>query len=84
MPRDDRFITASEIGTWCYCRKAWQLRQRGCPSSLTEERAAGVRYQQSHNRDIRIACRQYAGARFVLVVCVLGLVLIGVLHLALK
>lgn len=21
MPRDDRFISASEIGTWCYCRK---------------------------------------------------------------
>lgn len=84
MPRDDRFISASEIGTWCYCRKAWQLRQRGCPSSLTEERAAGVRYHQSHNRVIRIARRQYAGARFVLVVCVLSLVLIGVLHLALK
>lgn len=84
MPRDDRFISASEIGTWCYCRKAWQLRQRGCPSSLTEERAAGVRHHQSHNRDIRIARRQYAGTRFVLVVCVLGLVLIGVLHLALK
>ena len=84
MPRDDRFISASEIGTCCYCRKAWQLRHRGCPSSRTEERAAGVRYHQSHNRDIRIARRQYAGARFVMVVVVLGLVLIGVLHLAPK
>ena len=84
MPSDDRFISPCEIGTWFYCRKAWQLRLRGSPSSLTEERAAGVRYHQSHNRDIRIARRQHAGARFVMVVCVLGLVLIGVLHLALK
>lgn len=84
MPRDNRFISASEIGTWSYCRKAWDLLRRGCPSSLTEDRAAGVRYHQSHNRDIRIARRQYSVARFVMVVCVLGSVLIGVLHLALK
>jgi hypothetical protein len=36
------------------------------------------------HRDIRIARRQYSVARFVMVVCVLGSVLIGVLHLALK
>jgi len=84
MPREDHFISASEIGTWCYCRKAWQLRQRGCPSSLTKERAVGLRYHQSHNRNLRTALRQYAAARFVMVVCVVGLVLIGVLHLSPK
>ena len=84
MPRDDHFISASEIGTWCYCQKAWQLRLRGCPSSLTEERAVGLRYHQSHNRNLRTARRQYAAARFVMVVCVVGLVLIGVLHLSPK
>ena len=81
MPRDDRFISASEIGTWCYCRKAWHLRQRGCPSSLTEQRAAGLRYHESHNHDLRTARQQYAVARFVMLVCALGLVLIGVLPL---
>jgi hypothetical protein len=84
MPRDDRFISASEIGTWCYCRKAWHLRHRGCPSSLSEERAAGLRYHESHNQALRAARRQYAVARFVIFVCALGLFFIGVLHLWLQ
>ena len=84
MPRDDHFISASEIGTWCYCRKAWHLRQLGCPSSLTEERAAGLRYHESHNQDLCAARRQHAVARFVMLLCALVLLVlasIGLLRL---
>ena len=77
MPRDDRFISASEIGTWCYCRKAWHLRQRGCPSSLTEDRAAGLRYHESHNQDLRAARRRYAVARLVMLLCALVLLVLA-------
>jgi hypothetical protein len=81
MPRDDRFISASEIGTWCYCRKAWQLRQRGCPSSLMEERAAGLRYHESHNQDLRAARLQYAVARLVMLLCALVLLMLASIEL---
>ena len=38
MRRDDRSISASEIGTWCYCKKAWHLSQSGHPPSQKSER----------------------------------------------
>ena len=81
MRRDDRFISASEIGTWCYCKKAWHLSQSGYPSSLTEERAAGIRYHESHNHDLRAARRQHAVARVVMLVCLLILVVLGISRL---
>jgi hypothetical protein len=83
MPRD-RFISASEIGTWCYCQKAWHLRQRGRPSSLTEERAAGLRCHESHNKELQAARQQYTVARLLMLVCALGLALIGGYHLWLQ
>ena len=81
MRRDDRFISASEIGTWCYCKKAWHLRQRGCPSSLTEERAAGLRYHESHNHDLRVARKGRAVAGVVMLVCLLIFALVETAHL---
>ena len=77
MRRDGRFISASEIGTWCYCKKAWQLSHNGYPCSLTEERAAGIRYHKAHNRRLRAAHQQQAVARIVMLVCVLIVVLLG-------
>ncbi len=81
MRRDDRFISAAEIGTWCYCKKAWYLSQRGYPSSLTEERAAGIRYHESHNHDLGTARRRHAVARVVMLLCLLILVALGIVHL---
>ena len=81
MRRDGGFISASEIGTWCYCKKAWQLSQCGYPSSLMDERAAGIRYHSAHNRRLRAARRQQAAARFVMLVCVLILFMLGISRL---
>lgn len=81
MRRDDRFISASEIGTWCYCKKAWHLSQRGCVSSLAEERAAGTRYHDSHNHDLRVARQQRAVARLVMFLCVLIFILLEIANL---
>ena len=80
MRRDDRLISASEIGTWCYCKKAWHLSHRGYPCSLTEERAAGIRYHKAHNRRLRAARQQQAIARVVMLVCLLILVMLGIVH----
>ena len=78
MRRDGRFISASEIGTWCYCKKAWHLSHRGYPCSLTEERAAGIRYHKTHNRRLRTARLQQAVARIVMLLCVLIFILFGI------
>ena len=77
MRRDGRFISASEIGTWCYCKKAWYLSHSGHQSSLTNERAAGIRYHKAHNRRLRAAHQQLAVARIVMLVCVLIVILLG-------
>ena len=81
MRRDDRFISASEIGTWCYCKKAWHLSQSGNQSSLTDERATGVRYHKAHNRRLRAAQQQQAVARIVMFLCVLIFILLGISRL---
>lgn len=81
MRHDDRFISASEIGTWCYCKKAWHLSQSGYPSSLTKERAAGVRYHESHNHHLGAARRQHAVARVVMLLCLLIFILVEIAHL---
>lgn len=77
MRRDARFISASEIGTWCYCKKAWHLCQSGYPCANGEQRAAGIRYHSDHNRHLRAARRQQAVARIVMLVCVLIVILLG-------
>ena len=77
MRRDGRFISASEIGTWCYCKKPWHLSNSGYPCSLTEERAAGIRHHKAHNRRLRSAHQQQAVARIVMLVCVLIVILLG-------
>jgi hypothetical protein len=82
MRHDARFISASEIGTWCYCKKAWHLSRRGYPSSLTEERAAGTLYHESHNQRLRAARQQRVVSGVVMLVCLLILVItLGSAHL---
>ena len=81
MRRDGRFISASEIGTWCYCKKAWQLSRGGYPCSLTEERAAGIRHHRAHNRRLRVAHRQQTVASIIMLICVLILITLGISRL---
>ena len=81
MRREGRFISASEIGTWCYCKKAWQLSRSGYPCSLTEERAAGIRHHKAHNRRLRAAHQQQAVAIIFMLACVLILIILGISRL---
>jgi hypothetical protein len=81
MRRERRFISASEIGTWCYCKKAWHLCQSGYPCANGEQRAAGIRYHSDHNRHLRAARRQQAASRIVMFVCFLILFMLGVSRL---
>lgn len=78
MRRRDDMISASEIGTWCYCRKAWHLQQLGHISALTEEQRAGIRYHQTHLRNLRSAYRQRNAARLVMIACLVSLIMIAI------
>lgn len=75
--RENRFISASEIGTWCYCKRAWYLQQLGRPSVLTDERAAGARYHERHFQRLRTARRLRAVACAIMLVSLLLLICLG-------
>jgi len=47
-------IRASEIGDWCFCRRAWYLANRKTQPSLLqiERRQAGTAYHERHGRAI--------------------------------
>jgi hypothetical protein len=78
MPRHDRLISASEIGAWCFCKKAWHLRQLGHASALMMEQAAGTRYHQAHFQNLRCARRKRAVARTIMLICLVLLIWIGI------
>jgi hypothetical protein len=78
MRRHDHFITASEIGTWCYCKKAWYLQQLSHPSALREEQLDGARYHQMHFQNLRGARRQRVVSRVVMLICLVLLILLGI------
>jgi hypothetical protein len=38
----ERYVNASEIGTYVFCAKAWQLSQIGAPSQNTAEQKEDI------------------------------------------
>ena len=77
MNRENRFISASEIGTWCYCKRAWYLQQLGRPSILTKDRAAGTRYHERHYQKLRTTRQVRAVARAIMLFYLLLLICLG-------
>jgi hypothetical protein len=56
MPRE-KYVTASELGSYLFCRRAWHLDQHGVPSTLEPERAAGVAFHHQHGQTVQAAGR---------------------------
>jgi hypothetical protein len=50
----ERYVNASEIGTYVYCAKAWQLSQIGAPSSPqnTTDRREGSELHAAHSEQV--------------------------------
>jgi len=72
-------LTASEIGRYAYCARAWWL-QRVCGVAPQNRSAlaAGRRRHGAHGHEVRVGARQAAWARrLALVAVVLAVVLIG-------
>jgi hypothetical protein len=62
MPKQP-YITASEIGTYCFCKRAWYLGRIGNPPASTHARAAGVAWHEAHSRRVATATRSRHVAR---------------------
>lgn len=66
-------IRASEIGDWCFCRRAWYLANRNTQPSLLqiEMRRAGTAYHERHGRAIIQPRREINAEKLVLLLLVL-------------
>ncbi len=71
----DKWIRASEISDYVYCRRAWWLRRvRGFSSQNARELAAGTTHHQQHGDLVRrsIWARRLAYAVLFVVVALLA------------
>jgi hypothetical protein len=62
MPKQP-YITASEIGTYCFCKRAWRLGKIGIPSASARAREAGAAWHEAHSRRVATATRSRSVAR---------------------
>jgi len=78
MSRNPRPISASEVGQFTFCRRAWWLARVGgrLPTNL-EALARGETRHRQHGRDVRIARLGKAGAYILLGAGVLMLLLLA-------
>ena len=72
----ERYVNASEIGTYVFCAKSWQLSQFGAPSENTAEQGEGSEWQAAHSEQVAGAHRSRRLARafaFALLLLLLAL-----------
>jgi hypothetical protein len=73
------FVTASALGEYVYCARAWWLRREGVQPKLGgAARAAGTRWHESHGRSVARAKRLRV-ISLVLVILALALALLIIL-----
>jgi len=67
---DQRWIKASEIGEYQYCRRAWWYRLQGAQSANAPELALGTRQHARHGRGLRLVAWQRLAALGMIVLAV--------------
>ena len=57
-----RYIRASEVGSFLFCRRAWWLGRHDAPSLLEPERARGTAFHLAQGTEMRATggCRRWA------------------------
>jgi len=55
--REETYITASEIGKYCFCKRAWHLGKIGIPSASTGSREVGSEWHEAHARRVATAMK---------------------------
>lgn len=65
-----RFINASEVASFLYCRRAWAFQREGAPSTREPERRAGTAYHVPHGEKVATGERTGALSRALLVIAI--------------
>jgi hypothetical protein len=68
-----RRITASELGTFTFCQRAWYLENQGEPSALTDARDRGATDHATHASAVLQGQRTARAARLLLILGLLAL-----------
>jgi hypothetical protein len=72
----ERYVNASEIGTYVFCAKSWQLSQIGAPSQNTTGQGEASEWHAAHSEQVGRAARSGRLARvfaFALLLLLLAL-----------
>jgi CRISPR/Cas system-associated exonuclease Cas4 (RecB family) len=73
-----RFVNASELNDFLYCRRAWAFRRAGAASAREPERQAGTAYHVQHGEKVATGERTGMLSRALLVIGAV-LLLLGLL-----
>ncbi len=77
---ESEWVTASELGEWAYCRRAWWHARRGTARNGAPQLAAGTAEHTVIAREVTQIERQRTGAvRLMVVALALTLLLIALL-----
>lgn len=73
--KDRKFVDASKVGHFVFCRRSWFLQSLKMPSLLAAGRAKGVRFHQHHIDRMHVTPRALAVSRRAAVVALILLAL---------
>lgn len=74
------WVTASELGEWAYCRRAWWYARRGTARDAAPQVAAGTAEHTAIAREVaQIERQRTGGVRLMVVALALALLLIALL-----
>lgn len=68
---NERYIRASELRSFSFCRRAWFLEQQGQPSLLQADRQRGMADHQNHGRSVQAAAATSRLSAAMLIISVL-------------
>ena len=75
----ERYITASELKSFAFCRRAWFLERQGAESALVDERARGRADHEIHGHIVQQANLRRRAATLLFVLGLAGIVVAALL-----
>lgn len=78
MSRHNDTVSASEVGQWIYCHRAWWLSRQGATNQNVKPLARGEKAHQRHSRQVASASLMSYLARILMIIAIIAIILIGV------